>query len=98
MSIEKLYLLQNCTAGYVGNSPVFWRKGGAGYTQWVEEAERFTYKAARQIVRSTRGSHSWEIWPEEMVVANLRSTVDIQALRRARDEKRAKRKRKPREG
>ena len=25
------YLLQNLHQGYIGNSPVFWRKGGCGY-------------------------------------------------------------------
>jgi hypothetical protein len=29
---EPLYLLQNTTAGYLGNSPLFWHRDGSGYT------------------------------------------------------------------
>lgn len=80
--MAKLYLLQNCNAGFVGNSPCFWREGGSGYTPWIDEAKRWTYKEARLQIRSTKGSHRWEMWPLEVIERNAKRTVDIQDLRK----------------
>lgn len=82
MLVQKLYLLQNCSAGYLGNSPLFWREGGCGYTQWIDEAKRWTYREARVQIRSTRGTHHWKMWPLTDIEAVARRTVDMQDLRR----------------
>ncbi|MGB1202900.1 MAG: hypothetical protein ACPG75_04975 [Alloalcanivorax venustensis] len=77
---DEPYLLQNVTAGYVGNAPLWWRAGGSGYTPWPDEAERFTLADARQVVRSTVGTHKWAIYPELMILEQQRATVDAQHL------------------
>jgi hypothetical protein len=83
MSLDDAYLLQNCTAGYCGNSPMFWREGGSGYTPWIAEAKVWSKEEAEQQIRSTQGSHSWQIWPLALIRGNAKATVDIQDLRKA---------------
>lgn len=78
---KKLYLLQCCTAGFVGNSPLFWKEGGGGYTPWIDEAKRWEWAEAQTQVRSTRGSHSWKVWPLDQIEAVAKRTVDIQDLK-----------------
>lgn len=77
-----LFLLQNCTAGYVGNSPVFWQNGGSGYTPWINEAKRWTQEEAEKTIRATRGTHTWRMWPVSEIEAAAKQTVDIQDLRK----------------
>lgn len=76
-----LYLLQNCTGGYVGNSPCFWHKTDSGYTPWIDDAKRWTKEEAERQIRSTQGSHTWKMWPLDRITAAAKSTVDIQDLR-----------------
>lgn len=76
------YLLQNCSGGYVGNSPVFWREGGSGYTPWIDEAKRWTKEDAELYIRSTRGTHSWQMWSVAEIESVAKRTVDIQDLRK----------------
>lgn len=76
------YLLQNCSAGYVGNSPVFWHKSESGYTPWIDDAKRWAKEEAEQQIRSTRGSHTWQMWSVEEIEAAAKRTVDIQDLRK----------------
>ncbi len=76
---HKQYLLQNVTAGYLGNSPVFWSNHG-GYTQWIDDAKVWGYKEAREQIKSTKGSHSWKMWPLEIVQKMAKKTVDMQDL------------------
>lgn len=80
MAEKKTYLLQCNTAGYVGNSPLFWKESGSGYTPWIDEAKRWTYKEGKQQVRSSRGSHSWTLWDLKMIEKVAKRTVDIQDL------------------
>lgn len=80
-----LYLLQNCSAGYVGNSPMFWREGGSGYTPWIDEAKRWTKQEAEKQIRATRGTHSWAMWSVAEIEAAAKRTVDIQDLRKTVD-------------
>lgn len=80
MTNAKLYLLQNCNAGYIGNSPLFWREGGSGYTQWIDEAKHWTYAEARAQIRATKGSHRWKMWRLDKIEAAAKRTVDMQDL------------------
>jgi hypothetical protein len=75
---SKLVLLQNCTAGYLGNSPVFWREDGSGYTQWIDEAKRWPEAEADAQIRSTSGTHDWRKWPLAVVEKLAKRTIDIQ--------------------
>jgi hypothetical protein len=76
------YLLQNCSGGYVGNSPVFWHKDGSGYTHWIDDAKRWTKDEAEKQILSTRGSHTWQMWSVDEIEAVAKRTVDIQDLRK----------------
>lgn len=79
---EPKFLLCNRSAGYLGNSPVFWRNGNSGYTQWIDEAQRFTQAEADAIIRGTRGTHRFEAIPLETLQRIAKRTVDIQDLRK----------------
>ena len=81
-SSEERYLLQNCTAGYCGNSPMFWRAGGSGYTPWIAEAEVWTKEDAEKQIASTKGSHEWKLWSLKLIRSVAKETVDIQDLRK----------------
>lgn len=72
------YLLQKRNAGYLGNSPVFYHKGGSGYTQWIDEAKHWTKEEAEKIIRSTQGTHDWVLWKLDEVKSAARYTVDTQ--------------------
>ena len=75
------FLLCNRSAGYLGNSPVFWAEGG-GYSQWIDEAKRFTAAEADLIIRSTKSSHHFEAIPLETLQRIAKRTVDMQDLRK----------------
>ena len=74
------YLLQNVHAGFVGNSPLWWKKGGSGYTGHVDDAERFTSIESQQKVRE--GAGKYVAYLERDVLANSYLMADIQGLRR----------------
>lgn len=78
---SELYLLQNVSAGYVGNSPMFWQKDGSGYTPWIDDAKVWTKEEAKRQIRSTRGTHQWQMWSVSEIESIARRTVDIQDLR-----------------
>lgn len=80
--MAKSYLLQNCGAGFVGNSPVFWAEGNSGYTPWIDEAKRWTYREAKAQIRSSKGSHRWQLWSLDVIERCAKRTVDIQDLRK----------------
>jgi len=74
------YYLQNVTAGYVGNSPLFWASDNNGYTQWLDEAAKMTSEEALEIIRTTT-SHHLIAWPVDQVDARAQRTVDVQKLK-----------------
>lgn len=78
---KTVYLLQNETAGYIGNYPLFWKEGGSGYTPNIDEAQRFTPKEAADVIRGSRGSHKWKRWHIANVLKAAIRVVDIQSLR-----------------
>ena len=62
--MPSLYLLQNNSAGYCGDYPLFWCEGG-GYSPDIDQAKRWTEDEALMQIASTRGSHFWMMWKEE---------------------------------
>lgn len=84
-SCQELYLLCNRSAGFLGNSPVFWRKGGSGYTQWIDEAEHWTEVEADRQIQSCMGSHHFEKIPLSLVERLAKRTLDQQDLNREMD-------------
>lgn len=77
----QMFYLQNETAGYCGNSPLWWAKGGNGYTPRLDDAEMFTPSEATKIIRSTSGSHRWKRWPVKLIDRLAHREVDIQDVR-----------------
>lgn len=75
---EPLFYVQNVNAGYVGNNPVFWAKGGNGYTSYIDNAERFTEADARKLVMSDR--RKWRAWAVELIEPAIYRTVESQKL------------------
>jgi len=75
------YYLQNCSAGYIGDFPVFWHKTNSGYTPYIDDAKVFTKAEADEIIRSTRGSHSWKTWPVKLVRRSLAQVAVIEQMR-----------------
>ena len=59
------FYVQNLRAGYVGNSPMFWAKGGNGYTSYIDKAERFTAKDALELLE--HDPNKWQVWPAAAV-------------------------------
>lgn len=77
-----MYYLQNVTAGYVGNNPQFWRKGGSGYTSYVEEAKEFTEAEAKE--KLYEDSKKWAAWPVAQIKKCTYVTVEGQHLGRCK--------------
>lgn len=73
-------LLQNVTAGYVGDCLLFWKTGGCGYTADVDDAQRFTAKEANAIIGGSVGTHSWKLWPESEVINACHRVVSREDL------------------
>ncbi len=73
--MSRLYLIQN---GYVGNSMLFWRLEGKGYTTEIEQAHRFTLKEAKKIRQACRYSHNFVIWPLSYLMSVRSYHVDVQ--------------------
>ena len=72
------YLLMHKEAGFIGNSPIFWRKGGNGYTQWIDEAEKFSEEKADEIISNTKGSHNFKKMSWEYIKSISKRTIGIQ--------------------
>jgi hypothetical protein len=85
VSKPKLYLLQNVGAGYLGNSPVFWAESNSGYTQWIDQAKRWTYREAMAQKRGSHGTHKWKLWPVTLIESVAKRTVDMQDLAKGKD-------------
>ena len=73
----RLYYLQN---GYVGNSVLWYRKNGKGYTTRPEEAHIFTEKEAQETCQDAVGKYI--AWPKDHVDQNKRIVIDGQDLDR----------------
>ncbi len=78
-----MFYLQNRDAGYLGNSPMFWAIRG-GYTQWIDDAKRFTQAEVDEIVSSCGRSmicgEKFKAWPCDLIDSKSRRTVDMQDI------------------
>lgn len=75
-----MYYVQNVNAGYVGNNPMWWKIGANGYTSYLDDAEKFTEEAAKELVKSDR--RKWRAWPVDLVESCTYRTVESQHLMR----------------
>jgi hypothetical protein len=78
LTTAKTYFIQD-TRQYVGNSVLWWRVDGHGYTCELSEAWEVSEEEARRIER-TRGTD--KAWPAHVVRAAASTHVDMQKLRR----------------
>ena len=76
-----LYYLQD-SRQYVGNSMLWWRAGGAGYTTNLEEAGVFTQD---QAFRQHRVRDTDRPWSKSYVDGHANRHVDHQKLKREHD-------------
>jgi hypothetical protein len=74
------YYIQNKHAGYLGNAPIWWAKGGKGYTAYILNAERFTEANANQMVADD--PHNLAMYRCDYVDARLHLVFDSQDFHR----------------
>lgn len=79
---EPMFYLQD-RRQYVGNCPLWWAIGGAGYTTRIDQAQRYTRAEAYDQNR-TRDTDV--PWPCDQIDALVRPTIDYQDLRRIQRE------------
>lgn len=65
---------------FTGNAPSFWAKGGAGYTCYINGAERFSAEEANKLYQSD--PNKWELFSCDAVDARLHLVFDIQDKKR----------------
>jgi hypothetical protein len=70
------YYIQD-TRSYVGNSVLWWRVGGAGYTANVDEAGTYSEEEAERI-RENRPTD--KPIPEDVVKESMSMHVDVQKM------------------
>ncbi len=70
----KLFYIQDARQ-YVGNSVLWWRHEGQGYTTDMDQAGLFTEERVRALPRKTDVP-----WPKEVVNAIVSRHVDMQKL------------------
>lgn len=75
-----LYYLQNHSVPYLGNSVMWWAKGGSGYTDRIDNAELFSEDEADKIIQSTQSTHRFVKWEQEVVERSTVRVVDMQDL------------------
>lgn len=75
----ELYYVRNKNAGYLGNAPTFWAKGGQGYTAYILGAERFTKEDAEKLVK--QDPDKWEMYNCAHVDERLHLVFDDQDKR-----------------
>ena len=74
--LKDRYLIRNMDAGFLGNSPIFWRENNSGYTQWINEAKLFTSEKADELVEEN--PRKWVKYNAEKVFRIAKQTIDIQ--------------------
>jgi hypothetical protein len=74
------YYLRNINAGYLGNSFMWWAKGGHGYTAYLNNAERFSEAEAMAKVSHSR--EKWKAYRCDEVDQKIQYVFDSQDERR----------------
>lgn len=79
--VPQFYYIQD-SRSYVGNSVLWWRKGGSGYTTNLAEAMQVTGKTSDWLFRETD-----ILWPVDDVDARATRQFDAQNFRDIRRSK-----------
>lgn len=72
------YYLQNKSAGYLGNAPIWWNKGNRGYSAYIMSAKKWNKEAAEKMVKDD--PKKWAMHKCSDVNKLLRLVVDHQDL------------------
>lgn len=78
--MEELFYIQNRSAGWSGNSPVWWKEGGCGYTPYLNEAQKFDKTEAERIIKSCNGTHDFLAWSVPLMERVAKRVVDQQDI------------------
>jgi hypothetical protein len=78
------YYIRNKDAGYLGNAPVWWSKGGQGYSAYLEKAERFSKEDAYKKVNMD--SDKFEAFPCDLIDVKTHTVFDCQDIKSIKDE------------
>jgi hypothetical protein len=74
------YYLQNLERGFVGNFPLFWKKGNRGYTTNLDEAQKFREDDALKMVADD--GKKWKAWPCRLIDDYACRAFDCQNFRK----------------
>lgn len=76
----ELYYIQNTSAGYLGNSPMWWGVNRRGYTANLNAAHKFTKEEAQQICLGNPEKN--KAWPVDYIDGNegIQRIVDSQYM------------------
>lgn len=77
----KQYYVQRHASGYVGNSLVWWRKGGSGYVCDLREAEVWSEEDSAALILSDQGQ-KYTRWPKDEIDPLIQHHIDMQDVRR----------------
>lgn len=74
---RKQYYIENKERGPVGNCLLWWCIDGKGYHCDIRNAQKFSFKEAREICK---GRKKYKMWEVGFIDARTRPHVDAQAL------------------
>jgi hypothetical protein len=60
----------------VGNSMLWWKRGGRGYGCDLREAEVFSKEGAAKLIESS--GHKYRAWPKEYIDSRVSHHIDFQ--------------------
>lgn len=80
MNRRQIFLLRNLDSGFMGNSPMWWKEGDSGYTQWIDDARAFTLDEAAKTISACKGTHKLQMYDIHEIEALAKRTVDIQDM------------------
>lgn len=55
-----MYYVRNKERGYLGNAPLWYGQNGAGYTDNLDKAHKFTHDEAQKMV--LENPEKWDAW------------------------------------
>jgi hypothetical protein len=77
------YYIQRHASGYLGNAPIWWCKGDAGYSAYLENAKIFTKEEAEKILGCdiNKKSEKYKAYPCAFIDSIPHRVFDMQDFR-----------------
>jgi len=73
------FYIQRHASGFVGDSPLWWKEGGHGYTTQLDDAQVWTEEDAMALLMEDQGE-KFTAWPKPHVEAAVVEIVDYHLL------------------